>query len=96
MSFQAYLDNIEGKTGKNPNEFIALAKAKGFGKDTKAGEILTWLKEDYGLGRGHGMALIHVIKNGAQIGEKHVNSGGTHSDPSDTLILTGKKNKQFR
>jgi len=93
MSFQAYLDNIEEKTGKTPNEFIALAKSKGFNKDTKAGEILTWLKDDYALGRGHGMALIYVIKNGAQIGEKHVNSGGVHSDPTNNLILTGKKNK---
>ena len=93
MSFQAYLDNIEEKTGKTPNEFIALAKAKGFSKDTKAGEILAWLKNDYGLGRGHGMALIYVIKNGAKIGEKHINSGGVHNDSSDTLVLTGKKNK---
>jgi len=93
MSFQAYLDNIEEKTGKTPNEFIDMAKAKGFAKDSKAGEILAWLKDDYGLGRGHGMALVYVIKNGAKIGEIHVNSGGAHSDPSDTLILTGKKNK---
>jgi hypothetical protein len=28
MSFQAYLDNIETKTGKTPEEFIALARAK--------------------------------------------------------------------
>jgi hypothetical protein len=91
MSFQAYLDNIEEKTGKTPNEFIALAKAKGFTKDTKTGEILTWLKEDYKLGRGHGMALVYVIKNGERISKKHVNSGGSHSDPSDTLILSGKR-----
>lgn len=70
-----------------------MAKAKGFGNDTKAGEILAWLKDDYGLGRGHGMALIYVIKNGAKIGDKHINSGKAHSDPSDTLILTGKKSK---
>ncbi len=93
MSFQAYLDNIEEKTGKTSNEFIAMAKAKGFDKDTKAGEILAWLKDDYTLERGHGMALVYVIKNGAKIGEKHVNSGKAHSDPSDTLILTGKKKK---
>ncbi|MCW5874377.1 MAG: DUF4287 domain-containing protein [Anaerolineales bacterium] len=89
MSFQAYLDNIEAKTGKTPNEFIALAKAKGFGPDTKAGEIVAWLKDDFDLGRGHAMALVHVIKNGAAISDKHVNSGGTHSDPSNTLRLTG-------
>ena len=72
MSFQAYLDNIETKTGKTPNDFVAIAKEKGFGVDTKAGEIVSWLKEDLSLGHGHAMALVHVIKNGAKIGEKHV------------------------
>lgn len=93
MSFQAYLDNIETKTGKTPNEFIALAKEKGFGADTKASEIVSWLKEDFSLGHGHAMALVHVIKNGAKIGDKHVNSGGSHSDDSDTLRLDGLKNR---
>ncbi len=93
MSFQAYLDNIETRTGKTPNEFMAIAKGKGFGVDTKAGEIITWLKDDFDLGRGHAMALVHVIKNGAQIDDKHVNSGGTHSDDSDTLRLDGLKNR---
>lgn len=92
MSFQAYLDNIETNTGKTPNEFVVLAKAKGFGADTKAGEIVSWLKEDFGLGHGHAMALVHVIKNGAKISDKHVGSGGTHSDSSDTLRLDGLQN----
>lgn len=93
MSFQAYLDNIESKTGKTPNEFIELAKAKGFDKDTKAGEIVTWLKQDYELGHGHAMAMVHVIKNGSKISEKHVNSGGSHSDDSNELRLDGVKNR---
>ncbi len=94
MSFQAYLDNIEEKTGKTPNEFIALAKAKGLDNpDTKAGAIVDWLKQDYDLGRGHAMAIVHVIKNGAQIGDKHVNSGGSHSDDSNELRLDGIKNR---
>ena len=94
MSFQAYLDNIETKTGKTPNEFIALAKTKGFDRSSvKAGEIVAWLKQDYQLGHGHAMALVHVIKNGAKIGDKHVQSGGTHTDPSDTLKLDGLKNR---
>ena len=29
MSFQAYLDNIEAKTSKSPEEFIRLAQDKG-------------------------------------------------------------------
>ena len=89
MSFQAYLDNVEAKTGKTPNDFIALAQAKGFGSDTKAGEIVSWLKADFGLGHGHAMALVHVIKNGPQISDKHVDSGSTHSDDSDRLRLDG-------
>lgn len=93
MSFQAYLDNVEEKTGKTPNEFIALAREKGFGPDTKSGEIVTWLKEDYDLGRGHAMAMVHVIKKGDKISDKHVGSGGTHADPSSTLRLDGIKNR---
>lgn len=94
MSFQAYLDNIEDKTGKTPNEFIALAKEKGYDQPTvKAGEIVAWLKQDFDLGRGHAMALVHVIKHGASISDKHVGSDGSHSDPTDTLHLDGKKNR---
>ena len=93
MSFQAYLDNIETQTGKTPQELIDLAHAKGFGKDTKAGEIVDWLKQDFDLGRGHAMALVSVIKNGPKISDKHVNSLGTHRDASDELRLDGIKNR---
>ncbi|KAA9111553.1 DUF4287 domain-containing protein [Microbacterium rhizomatis] len=90
MSFQSYLDNIEDKTGLTPRQFIDLATEKGFGPGTKAGEIVTWLAEDYGLGRGHAMALVHVITKGPQISAKHVGTGAAHSDPSDTLWLDGR------
>lgn len=90
MSFQAYLDNIEEKTGITPQQFIDMAKKKGFSGDTKAGEILTWLADDYKLGRGHGMAIVHIIKHGDTISDKHVESGTAHSDPSSVLNLKGK------
>lgn len=91
MSFQAYLDAIEDKTGLTPRQLVEIATQKGFDDPSvKAGPILEWLKDDYGLGRGHGMALIHVIKNGPQIGSKHVGTTGTHRDDSDTLWLDGK------
>ena len=94
MSFQAYLDNIEIKTGKTPNDFIALAKEKGFNDPaTKAGAIVAWLKEDYDIGRGHAMALVHVIKNGTQISDKHVESSGSHRDDTDMLRLDGVQNR---
>jgi len=91
MSFQAYLDNIEAKTGKTPNEFIALAKEKGFDDpSTKATVIALWLKDEFGLGHGHAMALVHVIKHGPSISDKHVGSTGVHRDESDMLRLDGK------
>lgn len=89
MSFQAYLDNIEAKTGLTPGQFVDLAAEKGFGPGTKATPIVEWLAADYGLGRGHAMALVHVITKGPQISTKHVDSGGTHGDPTDTLWLDG-------
>ncbi|MGM7671507.1 DUF4287 domain-containing protein [Microbacterium sp. A93] len=90
MSFQAYLDNIETKTGLTPRQFIALAREKGFDETTKATPIIAWLKEDYALGQGHAMSLVHVITKGPQISVKHVGSGGTHADATDTLWLDGK------
>jgi len=93
MSFQAYLDNIEAKTGKTPNDFIELAKAKGFDKNTKAGDIVAWLKKDFELGHGHAMALVNVIKTGPKISDKHVNSGGSHNDKSNELRLDRIKNR---
>jgi hypothetical protein len=93
MSFQAYLDSIETKTGLTPRQLIELGTEKGFGPGTKAGPILEWLAADYGLGRGHGMAFVHVITKGPTISGKHVDSGGTHSDPSDTLWLDGVATK---
>lgn len=94
MSFQAYLDNAEEKTGKTPQQIVDLAHSRGFGSETKAGEILTWLKEDFGLGRGHGMALVHVIKNGPRIADKHVGTSGAHADESNILRLDGKARRQ--
>ena len=89
MSFQAYLDAAEAKTGHTPQQIIDLAHAAGIGADTASGEILTWLKSELDLGRGHGMALVHVIKNGPEINDRHVRTTGTHRDESTTLRLDG-------
>jgi len=58
MSFQAYLDNIQAKTGKSGDDLKAMAIEKGL---TKAGDIVAWLKADYGLGHGHAMAIVHLV-----------------------------------
>ncbi|MGW9556285.1 DUF4287 domain-containing protein [Nocardiopsis sp. NPDC055551] len=91
MSFQAYLDTIEDKTGLVPRELVDLAKEKGFADPSvKAGTIIQWLSDDYGLGRGHAMALVHVIKKGPTIDAKHVGTSGGHRDGSAELWLDGK------
>lgn len=94
MSFQAYLDAIEKKTGLTPRQLLELAQGCGYDQPgVKAGTILEWLKEDYGLGRGHGMAMVHVITKGPTIDAKHVGSRGSHRDESDTLWLDGAATK---
>lgn len=68
MSFQGYLKTIKEKTGNGAAEFRTLAEQKNFtqeGKlkpDVKAGDIVTWLKEDFDLGQGHAMAIYALLK----------------------------------
>ena len=64
MSFQAYLHNIKSKTGKTPEDFKKAAQQAGvFQVGMKAGELVAWLKQEYGLGHGHSMAIWAVFKN---------------------------------
>ena len=75
MSFQAYLDNIQTKTGKSPADFKAMAAAKGFASaaglapGVKAGAIIDWLKADFGLGHGHAMAIVALLKGAKKQGD---------------------------
>lgn len=68
MSFQAYLDTIRKKTGKGPEELKELADQKGFSEnghlkpEVKAGQIVSWLKEEFELGHGHAMAVYALLK----------------------------------
>ena len=63
MSLQAYHDNITTKTGKTPDQLIELARTRGLLEPgVKAGQVLAWLKEEYGLGHGHAMAIVAAIK----------------------------------
>jgi hypothetical protein len=89
MSFQAYLDAVERKTGRTPAELLDEAAARGYGPTTKATVVIDWLATEYGVGRGHAMALFHVLKNGTGISDKHVGTTGTHRDDSATLRVDG-------
>jgi len=67
MTYKAYIDNIKLQTGKTPEDFVELAKKKGFiinGKTVaKHGEMLAWLKTEMGLGHGHANAIILYMKS---------------------------------
>lgn len=94
MSFQAYLDTIESKTGKTPRQLLAIAHDRGFDQPgVKAGQVVEWLAADYGLGRGHAMALWHVITRGDTLDAKHVGTEGPHRDPVERLWLDGVATK---
>jgi hypothetical protein len=68
MSFQAYLDNVEAKTGKSADDLKAiatdkgLADAGGLAPGVKATAIVDWLKRDFDLGHGHAMSIVAYIK----------------------------------
>ena len=68
MSFQAYIDTIRAKTGKGPDEHRAWAEAKGFleggrlAPTLKAMSVVAALKDDLGLGHGHAMAVVALLK----------------------------------
>lgn len=68
MSFQAYLDNVESKTGKSAAALKAIAIDKGLADEgglapgVKATAVVDWLKSDFDLGHGHAMSIVAFIK----------------------------------
>jgi len=68
MSFQAYLDNVQTRTGKSPDELKTLAQAADLieGDDLKAGvkatQVADWLKSEFDLGHGHAMSIYAYFK----------------------------------
>ncbi|WP_295658348.1 DUF4287 domain-containing protein [uncultured Nocardioides sp.] len=95
MSFQAYLDTIETRTGLTPRQLLDQARQRGFGPGTRAREIVTWLAEDHDLGRGHAMAMVHVVTRGDRIATTHVGTTGTHRDEADRLWLDGRATRPW-
>lgn len=68
MSFQTYIDNIYAQTGKSPADFRMAAEQRGLlGAGYTATKVIDWLKDDYGLGRGHAMAIVKAFKDNGWI-----------------------------
>jgi hypothetical protein len=91
MTYQAYLDTIKAKTGKTPEDFRVLAAKKGL---TQYGEIMAWLKADYGLGHGHAnviaQSIVHAaepkVKPDDRIAKLFAGSKDKWRKPYDTLL----------
>jgi hypothetical protein len=64
MTFQAYLDTIQAKTGKSTDDFRKLAARQGL---TTYREVMAWLKSDFGLGHGHANAMAQLLVNAEKV-----------------------------
>lgn len=89
MSYQAYLDALEAKTGRTPRQLLDDAADRGYGPGTKAAEVVAWFAETHGVGRGHAMAFYGVLKNGPVAPDRHVGTTGPHRDAAQDLRLDG-------
>jgi hypothetical protein len=65
-TYNAYMKNIQDKTGKTQDDFWELANEKGFIKQQKItashAELLSWLKSDIGLGHVHANMIITYLR----------------------------------
>jgi len=75
MSFQAYLDTIETRTGKSPAALRALAAERGWtaggtlAPGVKPMAVADALKAELGLGHGHAMAVVALLKGTRKEGD---------------------------
>ncbi len=64
MSYQSYLDNIQAKTGKTPEQLKDTAEKAGvYRRDMKATDLINYLVKEFDLGRGHAMAIWKYFKD---------------------------------
>ena len=57
----SYFPSIEAKYGKPIAEWQELIRAQG---DRRHMELVTWLKEEHGMGHGHANALVAATRAG--------------------------------
>ncbi len=66
MSFKAYMQNIQTKSGKTAEDFYRIANEKAFIKEDKIvathRQLLEWLKSDIGLGHVHANFIITYLR----------------------------------
>jgi hypothetical protein len=77
MTYRAYMQNIEAKTGKTSEDLWTLANKMGFVKEGKIvathAHLLKWLKSDIGLGHVQANFIIAYLRlrtNDPKVSEK--------------------------
>lgn len=76
MTFQAYIDNVQAKTGKLPADFHEAAIAAGvMTPDLTATRFIKWMNEEFDLGRGHTMAIWAVFQSKGWVPGSKSNKG---------------------
>lgn len=84
MTLWAYINNIRTKTGNTPRDFERRARAKGLLKpEVEPERIITWLKEEFGLGYGHSLAIYSLLK--AKMGKGQRRKIGPTKQPGSRL-----------
>ncbi len=65
-TFKSYIESIQAKSGKTPEDFWKLANKQRFVEHGKVvakhGEILKWLKSEIGLGHVHANFVILLLR----------------------------------
>ena len=90
-SAQSYLTTIETKTGRTPRQLLEDIDAAGLGgSGTKAGDIVAWLKSEYGLGHGHAMTMAQVARHRESIDIKNADTTPPPPGSIGRLWLDGK------
>ncbi|WP_328473198.1 DUF4287 domain-containing protein [Actinoplanes sp. NBC_00393] len=90
-SAQSYLTTIETRTGLTPRQLLARIDDGGLGgPDTKAAEIVSWLKTEYGLGHGHAMTMAQVSRHRESVDLKNADTTAPPPGSIGRLWLDGK------
>ncbi len=75
MSFQAYLDTVQAKTGLDVDALKVETDAAGLStggvlkSEVKAGQVVAWAKDKLGLGHGHAMAIYALLSGKRKPGD---------------------------
>lgn len=76
-ALETQISNISKKLEKSKEQMVELVNASG---KSKHGEIVSWLKQEFGLGHGDANTLAHFAKNGGTFAKPETDNGDILSE----------------